>query len=97
MYSSIYETFYNHVRGERFSSQEQSQSQDQNDFVVSVLASIGVILLVILQLFIVKILWNVVLVRLISGVRPIPSLLYVLGLLILIAAIFPGYCSSLGQ
>jgi hypothetical protein len=94
MYSSIYETFYNRVRGERFSGSGPGSSHEsgQNEFIVSVMASVGVILLVILQLFIVKTLWNVVLVRLFSGVKPIPSLLYALGLLILVAAVLPGPC-----
>lgn len=57
-------------------------------------AFLAVVLLVIVQLFIVQWLWNTVLVRVISIARPLPSLLYTFGLLILIAMIHPGYVSS---
>jgi hypothetical protein len=57
-------------------------------------ALIAVIVLVVVQLFIVQWLWNTVLVRIISIARPLPSLWYTFGFLILMAMIHPGYVSS---
>ena len=57
-------------------------------------AFLAVILLVVIQLFIVQWLWNTVLVRVVSIVRPLPSLWYTLGFLVLMAMIHPGYVSS---
>jgi hypothetical protein len=57
-------------------------------------AFLAVVLLVIVQLFIVQWLWNTVLVRVVSIVRPLPSLWYTFGFLILMAMIHPGYVSS---
>ena len=57
----------------------------------SVLAGfLAVIVLVIVQLFIVQFLWNNVLVRCVSVVRPLKTLLETLGLLILLAFLMPG-------
>jgi hypothetical protein len=53
-------------------------------------AFIAILLLIVVQLFIVQWLWNNVLVRVTSIARPIPSLLHVLGLLVLIALVHPG-------
>jgi hypothetical protein len=57
-------------------------------------AFLAVIILVVIQLFIVQWLWNTVLVRVVSIVRPLPSLWYALGFLVLMAMIHPGYVSS---
>jgi hypothetical protein len=56
-------------------------------------ATLTVILLVILQLFIVQWLWNNVLTRVTTIAKPIPSLLHALGLLILVAMVHPGYAA----
>ena len=56
----------------------------------TVLALVAVALMVVVQLFIVRWLWNTVLVRVTSVARPIPSLLYTLGLLVLVAMVHPG-------
>ena len=61
-----------------------------NSSGATVLALVAVALVVIVQLFIVRWLWNTVLVRVTSVVRPIPSLLYTLGLLVLVAMVHPG-------
>jgi hypothetical protein len=45
---------------------------------------------VVIQLFVVRFLWNNVLVRVTTIAKPIPSLLYALGLLVLVAMILPG-------
>ena len=58
--------------------------------VATVLALVVVVLVVVVQLFIVRWLWNTVLVRVTSVVRPLPSLLYTLGLLVLVALVHPG-------
>lgn len=57
-------------------------------------AFLAVIVLIVIQLFIVQWLWNTVLVRVVSIVRPLPSLWYTLGFLVLMAMIHPGYVSS---
>jgi len=51
---------------------------------------IGIAFLIILQLYIVMWLWNNVLTRVVTVAKPIPSLLYTLGLLILVAMVSPG-------
>ena len=56
----------------------------------AILGLIVVALIIVVQLFIVRWLWNTVLVRVVSIVRPIPSLLHALGLLLLIAMVHPG-------
>lgn len=54
------------------------------------LGLIAVVAVVVIQLFVVKFLWNTVLVRVLSVAKPLPSLLYTLGLLVLVAMLFPG-------
>jgi len=58
------------------------------------LASIAVILLIVVQLFVVQWLWNTVLTRVVTGVKPLPSLLYTLGLLVLVAMVLPGAAAA---
>jgi hypothetical protein len=58
--------------------------------VATVLALVVIALVIVVQLFVVRWLWNTVLVRVTSVVRPIPSLLYTLGLLVLVAMVHPG-------
>jgi len=50
-------------------------------------AGVAVVLLLVLELFVVQWLWNNVLVRVTTFVKPLPSLLYTLGLLILVQII----------
>jgi len=54
------------------------------------LALLAIVAVVVIQLFVVKFLWNTVLVRVLSVAKPLPSLLYTLGLLVLVAMVFPG-------
>lgn len=51
---------------------------------------LAVAVVIVIQLFIVQYLWNNVLVRCVSVVRPLKSLLETLGLLILLAFLMPG-------
>lgn len=55
-----------------------------------IVALLTIVVLVVVQLFIVTWLWNNVLTRVVSFAKPIPSLWYALGLLVLIAMVFPG-------
>jgi hypothetical protein len=64
--------------------------QNQGSTGLGVVALLGIILLIVVQVFIVRFLWNTVLVGLVSGVRPLKSLLKTLGLIILIAMLVPG-------
>ena len=56
----------------------------------AIVALVTVALLVFVQLFIVRWLWNTVLVRTVSIVRPLPDLWYTLGFLVLMAMIHPS-------
>ena len=82
MYSKMYTYFANYAGQEGFSSNGNSGAV--------ILATLGIILLMIVQLFIVQFLWNTVLTRVVSVTRPLPSLLYTLGLLVLVAMVLPG-------
>ena len=46
--------------------------------------------MIVIQLFVVQLLWNTVLTRVVTVVKPLPSLLYTLGLLVLVAMVSPG-------
>jgi hypothetical protein len=81
MYGLVYSTFTNYIKNEGFTS-----GGDGNVFF----AALAVVLVIFVQLFIVRWLWNTVLVRVTTIVKPLPSLLYALGLLVLIAMIHPG-------
>jgi len=52
-------------------------------------ALLGIFILLIVQIFIVQFLWNRVLTSVIPGVKPLKSFMYTLGLLILMAMLFP--------
>jgi len=51
---------------------------------------VAMILVVVVQLFVVQWLWNTVLTRVVTVTRPLPSLAYTLGLLILTSMLYPG-------
>ena len=53
-------------------------------------ALLAVVAVVLVQLLLVRWLWNTVLVRVLSVARPIPDLWYALGLLVLVAMVHPG-------
>ena len=78
MYGLVYSNFMDYVKREGFAA-------SGGDSGAVVLGLLGVLLLVAIQLFIVQWLWNTVLVRVVSVAKPLPSLLYTLGLLVLIA------------
>ena len=83
MYGLAYSSLVNVVRTEGFAS-------SGGDSATVVLALLGLVLFVVLQLFVVQWLWNTVLVRVLTVARPLPSLMYTLGLLVLIAMVHPG-------
>lgn len=66
---------------------------NSGDTGLGLLGLLLVIALVVVQLFVVRWLWNNVLTRCVSIAKPIPSLWYTLGLLVLIALIHPGYAA----
>lgn len=63
--------------------------QAQSDAGIAIAAFLGIIVLVVIHVFVVQFLWNSVLVSVVS-VRPLKTLLHTLGLIILIALLFPG-------
>jgi len=82
MYANLYSGVMAVAQREGFASGGSSMPM--------VAAFFAVLLLVAVQLFVVMWLWNTVLVRVVSGVKPLPSLLYTLGLLVLVAMVLPG-------
>jgi hypothetical protein len=80
MYGAVYSAVVNGV--DNFANMNESGS-----VFVAVLA---IVALVVVQLFIVRFLWNTVLVRVVSVAKPLPSLMYTLGLLVLLAVLCPG-------
>ena len=85
MYGVLYSNMMDYARKEGFASGGSAGSG-----MAAVAAIIAIALLIVLQLFVIKWLWNTVLVRTVSVIRPLPSLLYALGLLVLVAMIHPG-------
>jgi hypothetical protein len=80
MYGAVYSAIVNGA--DRFEGSQQSGSV--------VLAALAILAILVIQLFVVRFLWNTVLVRVTSIAKPIPSLLYTLGLLVLVAMVLPG-------
>jgi hypothetical protein len=87
MYGLVYEPFVKMAKKEGFAGGTSSGGE-------MIAAALAVLVILVIQLFVVQWLWNTVLVRVISIAKPLPSLLYTLGLLILIALVHPGYVSS---
>jgi len=85
MYSAVYSNLVNYAKNEGFVA-----SRTGTGGGLAVGAALLVLLLVVIQLLVVQWLWNTVLVRVVTVVRPIPSLLYTLGILVLIAMVLPG-------
>ena len=85
MYGLAYSNFVDFIR--RGNDNFDGGSASSGTMLFALLA---IILLIVVQLFVVQWLWNNVLVRVTSIARPIPSLLHVLGLLVLIALVHPG-------
>jgi hypothetical protein len=85
MYGLAYSSFVDFIRRDHDNFDGGSASSGTVLF-----ALLAILLLIVVQLFVVQWLWNNVLVRVTSIARPIPSLLHVLGLLILIALVHPG-------
>jgi len=83
MYGLVYSNFMDYMKKEGFAG----GSSAGGEIIVAFLA---LIVLVVVQLYVVQFLWNTVLVRTVSVVKPLPSLLYTLGLLLLVAMVHPG-------
>jgi hypothetical protein len=86
MYGLVYANMMDYAKKEGFASGGSA--------LPMIGATIAIVLLIILQLFAIQWLWNTVLVRVLSVARPLPSLLYTLGLLVLMAMVHPGYAVS---
>ncbi len=84
MYGALYEKFFS-------SAQENFEGGTSSGGAV-IVALLAVALFLAIHLFIVQWLWNNVLTKVVSIARPLPSLWYTLGLLVLIAMVHPG-CS----
>lgn len=82
MYGLLYQSFVN-------SAQENFAGGTSSGGAILV-ALLAIALVVVIQLFVIQWLWNTVLVRVVSIARPLPSLLYTLGLLVLIAFVHPA-------
>ena len=63
--------------------------ENQVSTSVGFAAFLGLFILIVIQVFIVQFLWNRVLTSVIPGVRPLRSFVYTLGLLVLLAMLFP--------
>jgi len=83
MYGLVYSNMLDYAKKEGFAGGTSSGG-------AVIVAMLAIVLLIAVQLFIVQWLWNTVLVRVISIARPLPSLWYTLGLLLLIAIVHPG-------
>lgn len=82
MYGALYEKFFSSAQ-ENF----QGDTPSGGAFIVVLLM---VALFLAIHLFIVQWLWNNVLTKVLSITRPLPSLWYTLGLLVLIGMVHPG-------
>lgn len=82
MYGLVYSSIADYAKKEGFASGGSAAP--------TVVAMLAIALLIVVQLYIVQWLWNTVLVRVTSIAKPIPSLLYTLGLLVLVAMVHPG-------
>lgn len=85
MYGTLYSGFVDYMGG-----REGFDGSAAGDTGVIALAILMIVALVIVQLFIVQWLWNTVLVRVTTVVKPLPSLMYALGLLILLSILNPA-------
>ncbi len=81
MYNTLYKPLANKVK-EGFQSYQGSA-------VDGIAAFLAMVLALVIQLFVVKFLWNNVFVEVISFGRPFKSLLQVLGFLLLVAMVLP--------
>ena len=82
MYGQLYQAFVGSAN-ENFAGGTSSGG-------AAIVALLAIALIIVIQLFVIQWLWNTVLVRVVSVVRPLPSLLYTLGLLLLMAFIHPA-------
>ena len=95
MYGSVYNSVYSTICEGFKTEQTEGEIKKNNEIkevtlFATIVSVIVMILIFLIQLFVVKWLWNTVFVRILSFARPIPSLLYTLGLLVLIGMLFPS-------
>jgi hypothetical protein len=83
MYGALYEKFFS-------SAKENFEGGSSSSGGAFLMALIMVAVFLAIHLFIVQWLWNTVLTKVVSIARPLPSLWYTLGLLLLIAMVHPG-------
>jgi hypothetical protein len=83
MYGLVYSNMLDYAKKEGFAG-------GTSEGGAVIVAFLAIVLLIVVQLFVVQWLWNTVLVRVLSVARPLPSLWYTLGLLLLIAIVHPG-------
>ena len=81
MYGALYEKFF-------ATTKEAFEGGASGGSGIAML--FGVLVFIFIHLFIVQWLWNNVLTRVFSVVRPLPTIWYTLGLLILIGMVHPG-------
>lgn len=87
MYGLVYSNMLDYARKEGFAG-------GTSEGGAVVVALVAMVVLIMVQLFIVTWLWNNVLTRVVTFARPIPSLWYALGLLVLVAMVFPGQVTA---
>jgi hypothetical protein len=88
MYGQVYQSVMNAAtKKEGFAG----GTSEAGGVIAGVLA---ILLIVVIQLFVVRWLWNTVLVKVIAIARPLPDLWYTLGFLFLMAMIHPGYVAT---
>ncbi len=88
MYGQVYQSVMNAARNQEGFAGGTSEA---GGILAGVLA---ILFIIVIQLFVVQWLWNNVLVKVISIARPLPTLWYTLGFLVLIAMIHPGYVTT---
>lgn len=75
------------------STQKYGEESFKNTKEMSAAALIGLVLYMFLVLFAGRYLWDNVLCKVVTVVKPIPSLLHLLGLILLIDLLHPGSCN----
>lgn len=87
MYGLVYSNMLDYARKEGFAG-------GTSEGGAVIVALVAMVALILIQLFIVTWLWNTVLIRVVTFARPIPSLWHALGMLILVAMVFPGQVTA---
>jgi hypothetical protein len=75
------------------STQRRGEEAFKNTKEMSAAALIGLVLYMCLVLFAGRYLWDNVLCKVVTVVKPMPSLLHLLGLILLVDLLHPGSCN----